>query len=352
MFKSDFKPDYRNILQVLYNKRPPRLPLYEHSIDPRVMSQIANIPFILQGNNMADYRDYYKNIINFWQNMTYDAFAYEASVCDCFPGHGAIRGGLGPIQSRSDFEKYPFTDIPRIFYEQYAPHFEAIRTVLPAGMKIYGGCGYGIFEASEDLVGFESLCIVQFEDPQLFADLYQRLGDLYVKLWSWVIERYEDIFVFFRMGDDLGYKASTLMSPETYRRYLFPQYKRIINLIHRSGNKFLLHSCGNIFSVMDDLIALGIDAKHSNEDIIAPFDKWIDLYNNRIGLFGGLDMNDLCLYDADSVYKLVLEKGRAYRNKAKGFGFGSGNSIAEYIPAETYLAMIEAVKKIRSTERL
>ena len=29
---------------------------------------------------------------------------------------------------------------------------------------------------------------------------------------------------------------------------------------------------------MEDLIGLRIDAKHSNEDQIAPFDRWIDLY--------------------------------------------------------------------------
>ncbi len=152
------------------------------------------------------------------------------------------------------------------------------------------------------------------------------------------------------MGDDLGYKVSTLLSPATYRRHVFPQYKRIIDLVHKAGKKFLLHSCGNIFSVMDDLIALGIDAKHSNEDIIAPFDKWIELYNGCIGLFGGIDMNDLCLYDTDTVYKLVLEKGREYRLKSKGFGLGSGNSIPDYVPPDTYLAMISAVKELRRRE--
>lgn len=350
MNKTDFNPDYTNILQVLYNKKPAYLPLYEHSIDPRVMTKITNQSFDLSGTTEADYRDYYAKIINFWRSMTYDAFAYEASVCDCFPGHGAIRGGRGPIQSRNDFEKYPFRDIPAIFRQTHTPHFEAIRFVLPGGMKAYGGCGYGIFEASEDLVGFESLCIMQFEDPPLFAELYQRLGDLYEELWSWVIERYQDIFVFFRMGDDLGYKASTLMSPATYRQHVFPQYKRIIDLVHRAGKKFLLHSCGNIISVMDDLINLGIDAKHSNEDIIAPFDKWIEMYNGRIGLFGGIDMNDLCLYNTDTVYKLVLEKGREYRLKSKGFGLGSGNSIPDYVPPDTYLAMIHAVQELRMRE--
>jgi len=108
-----------------------------------------------------------------------------------------------------------------------------------------------------------------------------------------------------------------------------------------------LHSCGCIFEVMEDLIALGIDAKHSNEDQIAPFGRWIDLYNDRIGLFGGIDMNSLCLNDPDQIYHEVLDKGTRFRRKAKGYGIGSGNSIPDYVPVEGFMAMIGAVKEIR-----
>ena len=45
---------------------------------------------------------------------------------------------------------------------------------------------------------------------------------------------------------------------------------------------------------MHDVIDLGIDAKHSNEDIIAPFDEWIARYGERIGLLGGIDVDLLC----------------------------------------------------------
>ncbi len=124
--------------------------------------------------------DYHRQIIGFWANMTYDAFDFEAPICDILPGHGAIFWEmLGPIQTRDDFNEYPFNEIPEIFWKTYTPHLEAIRKVTPPGMKAYRGCGYGIFE------------------------------------------------------------------------------------------------------IMDDLIALGIDAKHSNEDEIAPFEVWIEKYNDR-----------------------------------------------------------------------
>jgi len=352
MKANEFYPDYTNVLQVVQNRKPRRLPLYEHHIDLSFIAKTLNTDITIQGNKPHDLREYYKKIINFWKNMTYDAFDYEASICDIFPSHGAIFGGKsGPIQTRDDFEKYPFSDIPKLFWETYTPHLEAVRAVLPAGMKVYGGCGYGIFEASEDLVGYESLCTMQYLVPDLFADLYKKIGDLYITLWSRMVDRYSDIFVFFRMGDDLGYKTSTLLAPEIIRTHILPQHKRIIDLVHKADKRFLLHSCGKIFDVMEDILTLGIDAKHSHEDQIAPFKKWIELYSQRIGLFGGVDVNVLCLFSYDEIYKKVLNDTAEFRRMAKGYGLGSGNSIAGYVPTEGFMAMIDAAKEIRRREK-
>jgi hypothetical protein len=99
------------------------------------------------------------------------------------------------------------------------------------------------------------------------------------------------------------------------------------------------------------LINIGIDAKHSNEDKIAPFETWIDNYSERIGLFGGFDLNLLILEKPDTIFKTVVEKGIQYRNAARGYGLGSGNSIPGYVPVDGFMAMVDAVKEIRSRER-
>ncbi len=349
--KEPFSPDYRHLLQVLHNERPKRLPLYEHHIDLPFICKALGRDIVLEGNRHEDYVAYYRQVIGFWQDMTYDGFDYEAAICDVFPGHGAIVGGKGPIQSREDFARYPFDEIPAIFWNTYRPHLDAIREALPPGMKAFGGCGYGIFESSQDLVGFESLCLMQYEDPELFADLFRKIGDLYVTLWSRMIREYGDIFVFFRMGDDLGYKTSTMLAPQVIRQHILPQYQRVIDLVHQSGKKFLLHSCGCIFDVMEDLLALGIDAKHSNEDQIAPFERWIADYGDRIGLFGGIDVNLLCQKSADEVYREAVDKCTRFRASARGYGMGSGNSIPGYVPVDGFLSMIEAAKMIRKKEK-
>jgi uroporphyrinogen decarboxylase len=134
------------------------------------------------------------------------------------------------------------------------------------------------------------------------------------------------------------------------RQHILPQYQPVITLIKGVGKPFLWHSCGRIFQVMEDAIALGIDAKHSNEDAIAPFEEWITRYGERIGLLGGIDVDLLCRTAPAEISETVFEKGRRFRAAARGYALGSGNSIPEYVPVEGYLAMIEGARRIRKEE--
>ena len=39
-------------------------------------------------------------------------------------------------------------------------------------------------------------------------------------------------FVFHRMGDDLGHKTDTMLEPDTIRKFILPQHKRVIDVVH------------------------------------------------------------------------------------------------------------------------
>lgn len=349
-----FQPDYRHFDAVMQNTRPERLPLYEHIISPLVMEKILGEPFagLAEGED-ADLKTFYEQYCRFFYEMTYDVVSFEFCIAGVLPGHGALFGGKpGPIQSRPDFDNYPWDDIPSMFAEQGWPHLDALVSALPPGMKAVGGVGNGVFELSEDLVGLEYLAYMQVDQPDLYADVFRKIGDIMVDTWELFLARYRDAFIACRFGDDLGFKSSLLTDPDTVRTHILPQYKRVIDIIHAAGKPFLLHSCGCIFEVMEDIIALGIDAKHSNEDAIAPFDTWIENYGDRIGLLGGFDMDFLCTQDPEEIYNNVHEAGKHYRETACGYALGSGNSIPSYVPVENYLAMIEAVKAIRAGSNL
>ncbi len=347
-----FAPDYRYMLDVLANRRPARLPLYEHIICPEIMEKVLDTRFahLVQGGS-ADQREYFRNHCRFFKDMTYDTVSYEVCICDILPEHGAILGGKqGPIQNRKDFESYPWAQLPDLFWALAGKRFDALAAEIPAGMKAIGGIGNGVLEISEDLVGYEYLPFMQADDPELFAELYVKIGDLMVTLWNRLLERYSDTYAICRFGDDLGFRSSTLVSPTTIREHIIPQYRRVINTIKSANRPFLWHSCGCIFEIMDDVIALGINAKHSNEDAVAPYERWIETYSQRIGLVGGIDLDILCQKKPAEIFDIVLERGSRFRNMAKGYALGSGNSIPDYVPVEGYLAMIRAAQAIRATK--
>lgn len=345
----DFRPDWRNMLAAVKNERPKRLPIYEHLIDPPIMEKILGVTFA--GSLDTDTHHFFDNYCRFWKEMTYDTVSYEVCITEILPDGGAIRGGKkGPIQSRSDFESYPWDELPGRFWAIAEPRFEALQRCMPEGMKAVGGIGNGPFEISEDLVGYEYLCYMQLDDPQLFDDLYKKIGDLLADIWTKFLHKYDNLYAVCRFGDDLGFKGGTLLNPAAVKAQVIPQYRRIIDLVHKAGKPFLLHSCGCIFEVMDEIIAAGIDAKHSNEDVIAPFDEWLKRYNNKIGLLGGIDLDLLCQAKPDAVYGCVLESGTRYRQNSNGFALGSGNSIPDYVPVDGYLAMIRAAQEIRRLE--
>ena len=165
-----------------------------------------------------------------------------------------------------------------------------------------------------------------------------------------MLNDYGDLFCVCRMGDDLGYRSSTLLRPDTIRQHILPQVRRVIDLVHAAGKPFLMHSCGRIFAVMEDLIAAGIDAKHSNEDAIAPFDEWIRRYGERIGLFGGIDVDLLCRQSPGAILEEVVRKGSQHRQAAHGYALGSGNSIPDYVPLGSFRALIAGAQEIRRRE--
>jgi len=354
VISKSFTPNYQHILDAIHNRKPQRLPLYEHIISHEIMEQALGIKFAEMGQgNDVDLNEYFKHYCRFFREMTYDTISFEICITPFLPDHGAIMGGRpGPIQNRQDFEKFPWDEIPGIFWESADKQLKYLLQNIPSGMQVIGGIGNGVFEISEDLMGFEYLCVTQMEDPDLFTDLFKRIGELVLNIWEKFLKVYAEHFVVCRFGDDLGYKGSTLLSPQVIRTHILPEYKNVINLIHNYHKPFLLHSCGNIFEVMDDLIAIGIDGKHSNEDIIAPFDTWVERYGQRIALFGGIDVDVLCQKKPGEVFDQVIDSGRRFRHKMDGYALGSGNSIPDFVPLEGYLAMIKAVQALREEEKM
>jgi uroporphyrinogen decarboxylase len=346
---NDFNPDYHHILNAAKNIEAKRLPLYEHIISDGVMEKALNKQFKeLYFGDEKDVSEYFRNYCNFFLKMGYDTVSFEQTIGPAMPGSGALGGHKpGVIKTREDFEKYPWDEIPDLYFKKYLVYFNALKENIPSGMKAIGGPGNGIFECVEDIVGFMDLCYISADDPELYADLFQAVGKVVYEIWRRFLIQFSDVYCVGRFGDDLGFKSMTLLSADDIRKHIIPQYQKIIELVHSYNKPFLLHSCGKIFDVMDDLINIAkIDAKHSNEDQIARFPVWVEKYGKKIGNFGGIDTDRVCRLGKVEMKEYILDVISQSTGHG-GFAFGSGNSIPDYVPVEGYLNMIQIVREYR-----
>lgn len=352
--KYAFEPDYRNIEKSARNIEADRLPLYEHIICDDVMEELTGSKFaeLINGDD-ADKVEYFRHYCNFFKEMGYDTVSYECCVGAAMPGSGSLGAHVDPvIKTMEDFEKYPWDEVPDRYFDMFSRNFEALRKAMPAGMKAIGGVGNGIFECVQEVCGFMGLCYISADDPDLYAAMFQTVGDTNLKIWTRFLKEFGDIYCVCRFGDDLGHKTNTMLSSSDVKEFILPQYKRIVDVVHAAGKPFLLHSCGCIFDVVEDLInKVGIDAKHSNEDQIAVFPVWVEKYGDRIGNFGGIDTDAVCRLGKEEMTEYILNVVKQCRGHG-GFAFGSGNSIPNYVPADNYLHMVETIRQYRGDTKL
>ena len=344
-----FEPNYQNLVDAAHNRMPKRLPLYDHSVDVSRLELALDKKFAdLQWGDDADRLEFFRNYCEGFRVLGYDAVSFEGCIGPAMPDSGSLGGHKdGVIKDREDFEKYPWDEIFDRYWAMYDKHFQSLREAMPAGMKAYGGPGNGIFECVQDIVGYMDLCYIKADDEELYADLFKKVGEVNTKIWERFADEYADLYCIFRFGDDLGFKNATLLPATDIRELIIPQYARIVSIAHKHGRPFLLHSCGEIREVMDDIIDVAkIDAKHSNEDQIALFPEWVEQYGDRIGLFGGVDTNALCNPNLDEI-QAYMDDLLAKVGDQPGVAIGCGNSIPAYVPFEGYCTMNRAVREYR-----
>ena len=348
MMKKGFEPDFRHVVDAAYNRAASRLPLYEHGFDVGVVEKVIGQPVReLLAGTFADRVEGLRRVAGCAIRLGYDCVPFERGLCSLVQGGRGLTGHADAlIHTMDDLERYPWASKCAEYIALFDQDFAALRESMPEGMLAVGGVGNGLFETIQDFVPYQQLVYLQMDEPEVYAELWQRIGDMMIEVWSWMLSGYGDAFAVCRFGDDLGFRSSTLLQPDDIRRYVLPQYKRIVDLIHSYGKPFLLHSCGNIHAIMDDIIATGIDAKHSNEDAIDTFDVWVTRYGDRIGNFGGVEMNMMSLSTPAEVKQYVHQLLPKIVGHG-GIAIGTGNQISPYTEPANWIAMTEAVREFR-----
>ncbi|MEA3337388.1 MAG: uroporphyrinogen decarboxylase family protein [Chloroflexota bacterium] len=334
-------PDFNNLLTVLRREVPVRPTLFEFFLNDRLYQRLAPLSEFEADVSYAAQRQ----VMTAFHRLGYDYVTILVPGFK-FPSERVYEkqtvsinaGGL--IHDWESFAAYPWPDPEVADYDI----LNVLGAALPAGMKIICDGPSGVLENAIEIVGYERLCYWLADDPELVREVFQNVG-------SRLVQFYDRVAAHPAVGacidnDDWGFKTQTMFSPTQMREFVFPWHRRIAEVVHAAGKPMILHSCGHFERIIDDMVEIGIDARHSYEDTILSVEEAYDRYHDCFAILGGIDLDFICRSTPGEVYarsKALLTQ-TADRG---GYALGTGNSVADYVPDENYFAMIRAVLDLR-----
>jgi len=340
------KRSFERLRKILLNQECEEVPLFEIGADQEIVRAVlGRLPPLERPSEL----------IRFYWGLGYD---YVPVGVSCFqedphlPSKEAEDTALlsrgkrswapmdGVVKTREDYERFPWPDPDR-------PQTNGIGSAaeqLPEEMKVVAVTSNILEPIAERIMGVKALSRCLYTNPDLLKDVCARLGEASVAAAEAAAEMDEVGAVC--CCDDMGYQSGPLIPPRYLKKYILYWHRRMVKAVHAHGKPAILHSCGNIQSIMDDIIDYcGYDAKHSFKDSHTPVAEAKRRWGDRIALLGGVDMDFISRRSEGEVRTYV----RRILNDCAGRGYalGTGNSVSNYIPVDNYLAMVDEGLKYR-----
>jgi uroporphyrinogen decarboxylase len=336
----NFQPDFNRLRTALFGGQPDRVPLLELAIADSVMEKVLGKPI----KNLNDR-------IEFFQKAGYDYIKLSPKI-DMNPGKVRPKegdrispsneitnerswhaSGQGIITSKEEFEKFRWPKPEEVDYSD----FEKVQKRLPENMKIIGQYG-DIFTWTWDFMGFETFSFALIDNPELVELIFNKIGSIVLNLFETIVT-FDNIGAIF-YSDDIAINTGLFVSPQVYRTYLFPWMKKIGELCKKHDIPFIYHTDGDIWSVLDDLKACGVNALQPIEPQAMNIVELKQKRGKDFCLVGNVDVDLLARGTKQQIeqqVKYLLE------NVAPdgGYCLGSGNTVPEYVSIDNYITMIE-----------
>lgn len=342
MFNNEVQPDFEGFRKcILGEETPKRIFFLEFLINLPIVENIINRYELDKG--IQKYGPFYelKKLISLNHFLGYDLIRIDSCRLPfTFKNlQSKDKGQLtsdphnkGPIQNWDDFEKYPWPDVNKVDFRE----LEWLEKNLQPNMKCFIEFSVGYYKY---LIGYETMNYMIYDQPDLFKAIIEKLKHIY-NSYAKIVCEFSCVGVVWD-ADDMGFKTQTFFPPEIIREYIIPLHSKLGSIAHKAKKLFFLHSCGQLEQIMPDLInTVKIDGKHSFEDTILPITEAKLKYGSDIALIGGIDVDVLCRSSEIELRKYVRKTLECCQNGGR-YALGSGNSIADYVPIDNYMIMLD-----------
>ncbi|MBN2449265.1 MAG: hypothetical protein JXR77_02685 [Lentisphaeria bacterium] len=245
-----------------------------------------------------------------------------------------------PPLSEPSFEGYAFPT-PESFFRPAWKEAGRQACAQRAESFLVGHLGWGLFERSWNLRGFENILMDAVMEPDFFEEVLDRLMQLYLAFVEYTADLPVDAILF---GDDWGDQRGVILGPERWRRFLKPRWARIYEAVHGHGKIVMSHSCGSVAEIIPDLIEIGLDVLESVQPEAAGMNPYElkQRWGDRITFWGCLGSQSTIPFGTPD--SIRAEVGRLKREMSRGGGFilAPAKPLQPETPTANAVAVVEA----------
>jgi len=216
---------------------------------------------------------------------------------------------------------------------------------IPEKISRYGDCfrvfkiGFSLYERAWTLRGMENLMMDFLKAPDFVRELLRTIADYNIAQVTEAL-KYDIDAVYF--GDDWGQQTGLQMGPRLWREFIKPELKRMYSVVRQAGKYVMIHSCGKVDELFDDLIEIGLHCFNPFQPEVMDVFGLMKRYKGRLTFHGGLSTQQTLPYGSVEDVKRetaeLLEAG-----KSGGYIFAPAHAVEGDVPPENMLAFIEVL---------
>jgi hypothetical protein len=188
------------------------------------------------------------------------------------------------------------------------------------------------------MVGLERFAYLTADEPGLVEEWLEARNQAELRRVAAIAD--PELIPIVLTYDDIAYKNSLIFSPTWLRRYWVPRLARLNQAWHERDAVCLFHSDGYLWSILDDLVAAGIDGLNPLEALAGMKVGEVRARYPSLFLTGGIDVSQLLTYGTPDEVRAACEQAIA---EAGGVGYflGSTTELHPDVSLDCAIAMFE-----------